>query len=176
MEFLIIVLFFIALSNSLSLNWFYPYDVQGIPAPSRLLYSQYSIHQSLLPRNDAPNIFSLTQGTPVGEAVMTGLSISLQGYLYLMTEGIRYACGYGLCLLRLSISEHFHCHIFESVYPCTSPASLLLKHDTCSLLPKQYGNLNYSLNENCFDIEPFGKFKTFIETKVSAMKLQCFNL
>ena len=176
MKFFIIVLFFIALSNFPSQNLAYPYDVQDIPEPFHQLYYQCSKHQSQLPRNDDPNIFSPIQEIPVGGVAKNGLLISLQGYLYSKMEGIQYACGYGLYLLRLSISEHFHYRIFESVNPYTFPERLLLKHDTCTLLPKQYGNLNYLLNENCFDIEPFSKFKTFIETKVSAMKLQGFNL
>ena len=176
MEFFIIVLILTALSNSLSLNWVYPYDVQDIPEPFHQLYYRCSKHQSQLPRNDGPNTFYQAQEIPVGEAAKNGLLISLQGYLYSKRGDIQHAYGDDLCLLRLSISEHFHYRIFVSVYPYIFLGRLLSIHGTCILLPKQYGNLNYLPSGNCFDIEPFSKFKTFIETKVSAMKLQGFNL
>ena len=44
------------------------------------------------------------------------------------------------------------------------------------LVAKKYYNLNYLLNENASDILPFNKAKTFIEKKLSAMKLKSFNL
>jgi len=42
--------------------------------------------------------------------------------------------------------------------------------------PKQCDSLNYLLNEKYFDIPSLNKFSTFMETKVTAMKLQGFNL
>lgn len=176
MKFFIIVLSLIALSNSLFLNWVYPYGVQDIPEPSHQLYYQYSKRQSLLPKNAVPNISFPILEIPVVEGGKNGLLISSQGYLDLMTEGILHAYEYGRCLLPLSISEHFRYHIFGSEYHDTFPGHHLLKQGICTLLPIQYGNLNYLLNENCSGIEPFSKFKTFIETEVSAMKLQGFNL
>jgi hypothetical protein len=44
------------------------------------------------------------------------------------------------------------------------------------LSPKLYDNLNYLSNVNSFGSLTFNKTKTFIETKVTAMKLQGFNL
>jgi len=52
----------------------------------------------------------------------------------------------------------------------------LLKLDNDILSPIQYDNLNCLLNVNSFGILSFNKTKTFIETKVTAMKLQGFNL
>jgi len=175
MKFFKIVLF-IALSNSLSPNLVYPYDAQDILAPSHQLFDLCSKLQNQLPKNAFPNTFFPTQEILVEEGAKNDLLISLQEYLYSKMEGIPHACEYGLCLQHLLIFEHFHYHISESEYPDNALGDLLLKHDTCTLLPKQHGNLNYLLNENCSDIEPFSKFKTFIETKVSAMKLQGFNL
>ena len=176
MKFFIIVLTLIALSNSLFLNWVYPYGVQDTLEPSHQLYYQYSKRQSLLPKNAFPNISSPILEIPVEEGGKNGLLISSQKYLGLMTEGILHACEYGRCLLPLSISEHFRYHIFGSGYHDTFPEYHLLTQGVCTLLPIQYDNLNYLLNENCSGIEPFSKFKTFIETEVSAMKLQGFNL
>ena len=176
MKFFIINFTLIALSNSLFLNWAYLYDVQDIPEPSHQLYFLYSKHQSQQPKNVSPNTSYPIQEIPAGEHEKNGLSISSQEYLHLMTVGIQCVYEYGLCLQLLSKFEHFHYRISESGYLDTFPERRPLIQDNGTLLPKQGGNLNYLLNVNCCGIVPFSKFKTFIETKVSAMKLQGFNL
>lgn len=174
MKFFRIVLF-IALSNSLSPSLAYPYGGLDILESSHQLFDLYSIPQSQLPRNAFPNTFCLAQGILVGEVEKIVLLASSLEHLCSVMAGIPHACEYDLCLQLLSIFEHFRYHIFESGYHDTFLGGLLSKHGICILLPKQYGNLNYLLNVNFFDIEPFSKFKTFIETKVAAMKLQGFN-
>ena len=159
MKFFIISFTLAALSNSLFLNWVYPYGVQGTPVPYRQLYFLYSKHQSQQTKNAFPNTFYSIQETLVGEAGKNVILISSQQYLQL-----------------LLIFEHFHYHIFESEYLGTFSGYRPLRQGNDTLLTKQCGNLNYLLNANWCDIEPFSKFKTFIETKVTAMKLQGFNL
>ena len=176
MKFFNIVLNLIALSNSPSLNWVYPYDVQDTLGPSHQLCSLYSKPQSLLPKNAFPNTSSPIQEIPVEVDGKNDLLTSLQEYLDLTKVDTQRAYEYDLCLLPLSIFEHFHYHIFGSGYLGTFPEYHLSKQDTYTLLPIQYGSLSYLLNENYSGIEPFSKFKKFIETKVSAMKLQGFNL
>lgn len=176
MKFFAIIFIITALSNSLSQNWGYPCDVQDTPEPSHQLYYLYSKLQSQQPKSAFPNISSPIQEIPVEEDGMNGLSISSQGYSGLMTVGIQRACEYGRCSQPLSIFEHSHYRIFESEYHGTFPEYHPLIQDNGILSPTQCDNLNYLLNVNCSCIEPFSKFKIFIETEVSAMKLQGFNL
>jgi len=49
-------------------------------------------------------------------------------------------------------------------------------HRLYSLYSKLYDNSDCLLYENFCDKYPYSKSKTFIETKVTAMKLQGFNL
>jgi hypothetical protein len=90
-------------------------------------------------------------------------------------EDTQHAYEHDLYLRLLSEYVHFHYHISELTSRDTFAANLLLKHDNDTLLPKLGDNLNYLLNVNSFDNQTFNKSKTFIETKVTAMKLQGFN-
>ncbi len=166
----------ILISSFLSLNWTFPCDVQDTPEPFHLLYSQCSIRHNQLPRNDVPNTSYPTLEIPVEEVEKNDLSISLLGHLYLGMAGIQYAYAHDLYSLLLLIYERFPNHISELVNPDTESANHLSKRDNDTSLPTLYDNLNYLLNVNSFGILPFNKARIFIETKVTAMKLQGFNL
>ena len=167
--------FFTQVSNCLFRNWVYRDDVQDIPEPFHRLLYRYSTLHNRRPRNDAPSTFfpSLEILSEVGG--MSGPLTSLLAHLYSRMEGIQHAYQYDLCLQPLLKSVHFLSHIFvlTGLYICVLGRPLI--HDICTWLPIQYGNLNYLLNGCFFDTLPFNKTKTFIETKVTAMKLQGFN-
>jgi hypothetical protein len=166
----------IALSSFLFENLAYPCDVQDTPEPSHLLCSLYSIHHNQLPKNDDPSISYSIQEIPVEAVLKIDLLVSLQEYSNLMMVDIPHAYEYDPCLQPLLIFEHSLYRIFELVNLYSVSVNLPSKYDTDTLLPKQYDMLNYLWSENFFDIQPFSKFKTFIETKVTAIKLQGFNL
>ncbi len=166
----------ILISSFLSLNWIFPYDVQDIPEPFRLLYSQCSIRHTQLPRNDVPNTSCPSSEILAKEAEKNDLLISSLAHLCSVMENIQYAYvhdPYSLLLLGYKRSPN---HISELVNPYNESANHLSKHDSDNSLPIQYDNSNYLLNENSFDILPYYKARIFIETKVTAMKLQGFNL
>ena len=159
-----------------SLNWAFLYDAQDTLAPSHLLSSQYSMPHSLLPKNDAPNISCPIQETPSGEALRTDPLISSQEHLCSGTGDTRCAYGHGPCSLLLLESGHFQNHKSESTNLGTFAANRPAKLDIDISSPKQYDSSNCLLNECSFDIRSLNKAKTFIETKVTAMELQGFNL
>ena len=152
--------------------WVYPGDVRDIPEPFRPLFDLYSMLHSRQPRNDDPNISVSDLETHFGEPVKFDLLTSSPDCSHSKTEDIQHVREHDPYLQHLLVFEHFRSHIFESGYPVTFLEGILIKHDTYTLLSKQCDNLNYLLNENCFDIKPFSKFRTFIKTKVSALKLQ----
>jgi hypothetical protein len=169
--------FFITLISSyLFLSWVCLDDVQGIPEPSHLLSVQYSKHHNQLPRNVAPNIVYLTQETLVEVALRYAPLASLQERLYLSKVDILNACEYDLYLQPPSGCEHSQNHKFELVNHDTFASNRPLKHDNGIWWTKQDDNLDYLLYGNSFGNYPYNKAKIFIETKVSAMKLQGFNL
>ena len=164
------------ISSYLFLNWAYPCDAQGILKPSHLLSSQYSMLHNLQPRNADPNIAYPVSEIPVVEYEMNDLSISLPKYLYSKKEDIQHAYGYDLCLQPLLEYGHFLNYISESTHLGNDFEYLLLKHCSDILSPKLDGNSNCLSNVNSFGSLTSNKTKTFIETKVTAMKLQGFNL
>ena len=176
MKFFTIDLVSIVLSNCLSLNLACLYDAQDIPEPFRQLYFLCSIHHSQLPKNAAPNISSLMLGTPAVANEMSDLSSSSQEYLCSKRVDIQCAYEYDPCSQHLSIFGHLHYHKSAPEYLGISLECHLLAHGNDIWSPKQYDNSNYLLNVNCFGTAPFSKGKLFIETKVTAMKLQGFNL
>lgn len=152
-----------------------PYDAQGIPEPSHQLSCQYSTHHNRLPTNDNPNNAYPKQETPVEEDEMNDLLTSLQERLYSMTEDIQHAYEYGLYSQLLSEYEHFRNHISELISHDNDVEGLLLERHNDTWSPILYGNSDYLLNGNSYDNSTSSKTKTFIETKVAAMKLQGFN-
>ena len=168
--FLILLISSFLVGNSVDL-----YGARDIPEPSYLLYCPYSKLHSQLPKNDDPNISYLILEIPAEEVLKSDLLAFSQEYLYSTMGGIQYACEYDPCLILLSKCGHSHYHISESKYLDTYVSSRLSKHDNDISLPKLYDMLDYLLYVNSFDILPYCKSKTFIETKVAAMKLQGFN-
>ena len=142
------------ISSCLFLNWAYPYGLQDIPEPSHLLSYQYSKLHNPQPKSDAPSIACLTWKIPVAEFQMSDLSISLPKYLYSMKVDIQYA--------YISHDNDVGYHPVKHYIDISSP--------------KLYGNSNSLSNVNSFGNLTSNKIKTFIETKVTAMKLQGFNL
>ena len=151
------------------------YGARDIPEPFHLLYCQYSILHNQLPKNDAPSISSLTLEIPAEEVWRSDPLASSQGHLYSTMEDIQYACEYDPYLLPPSKYGHSHYHRSELKYRDIYASNLLSTHGNDTSLPKLYDMLDCLLNENSFDILPYNKSKTFIETKVTAMKLQGFN-
>jgi len=101
---------------------------------------------------------------------------SLPKHLCSMKVDIQRAYEYDLCSLHLLEYVHFQNYISESTNHDSDVVYRLGEHCNDISLPIQYDNLNYLSNVNSFGSLTFNKSKTFIETKVSAMKLQGFNL
>ncbi len=173
MKFLFVI---ILISSYLSLSWEYPYDVLNTSEPSHLLFSLYSMPHNLLTKNVDPNIVYLRKKIPPVEYVKFDPLVSSPKYLYLKMAGIQHAYVHGLCSPLLSICKRFLNYIFVSIDLCNVAEHPLLKHDNDILSTKQYDNLNCLWNVNFSDIGTSNKTKKFIETKVTAMKLQGFNL
>jgi len=164
------------LSSFLFVSLAYPCDVQDTPEPFHLLCYPYSTHHNQLPKSVAPNTSSPTQGIPAVATLRFVLSISSQECLHSMMVDIQYAyeCGhYSRPLLKY---EHSHYHKSVLASHDIDVANLLGEHYNGTWLPTRYDNINYLWNGSFFDIQSSRKFKTFIETKVTAMKLQGFNL
>ena len=152
------------------------YGARGIPEPFHPLHYQYSIPHNQLPKNDDPNISFPILEIPAVVVLRNDPLISLQEYLYSTMADIQYACEYDPYLLLLSKYGHSHYRISESKDLDIYVSNHLSEHGNDTSLPKLYDMLDCLLYENSFDTLPYNKSKTFIETKVSAMKLQGFNL
>jgi len=165
----------IQISSCLSQNLADPYGAPNILEPSHRLFSQYSKLHNQLPINDDPNNVYLKQGILVGEDEMNVLSTFSQEHLYLRKEDIPHAYGCGLYLQLLSEYERSQNRISESKGHDIDVEGRLSKHHNGTWSPILYDSSNYLSNENFYGIQTFHKTKTFIETKVAAMKLQGFN-
>lgn len=152
------------------------YGARDIPEPFHLLHYQYSILHIQLPKNDAPSISYPILEIPAEEVLSNDPLTSLQEHLYSTMVDIQYACEYDPYLLLLSKYEHSHYRISVLKYLDIYASNLLATHGNDTSLPKLYDMLDCLLYENSFDTLPYNKSKTFIETKVAAMKLQGFNL
>ena len=166
----------IQISNCLSPNLADPCGVLSILEPSHQLFCQCSKLHSQLPISDDPSNACPKQETLVGEDAMNGLSVSLQVRLYSRKEDIQHECGYDLCSRHLSGYVHSQNRISVPRGPDSGAEDHPLEFHNGTWLPTLYGNSENLLNGNSFDNRPFLKIKTFIETKVTAMKLQGFNL
>ncbi len=164
----------ILLSNYLPLSWIYPYDVQDIPEPFYQLSCLYSKLHNQQPKSDDPNIVFSTLKTLVVISEKNDLLVSSLKHLHSKKVGIQHAYEYNPYLLHLLEYEHSQNYIFESANHDNE--YLLAKHNIGISFHKQCDNSNCLLNVNSFDNLTFNKTKTFIETKVTAMKLQGFNL
>ena len=151
------------------------YDVPNIPEPSHRLYFLYSKHHIQLPKSDDPNIFSSVLET---QSVIDGkyvLSFSSLKHLHLKMEGIQHVCAHDLYSQLPSKYEHFHYHKSESEDLGNAVEHHLSKLDNDISSPKQYASLIDLLYVNYGDSQPYSKTNTFIETKVTAIKLQSLN-
>ena len=166
----------ILISSCLYLNWAYPCGVQDILEPSHPLFCQYSRLHNQQPKSVAPNIACLTWGTPFEVDGMSDLSVSLLKYLYSMKVDIQHACEHDPYLQLLLEFEHFRNYISVSTNHGNDIEYHLEEHYNGTLLPIQDDNSNCLSNVNSSDSLTYNKTKNFIETKVTAMKLQGFNL
>lgn len=164
------------ISSYLFLNWAYPCDAQDILEPSHLLFYQYSMHHNQQPKNDDPNIVCSALEIPVAKDEMSDPSTSLPEYLHSTREDTQRAYEYGLCSQHLSKYLHFQNYISESANHDIGVGGHHEERGNDILSPIQYDNSDCLSNENFFGGLTFNKIKTFIETKVTAMKLQGFNL
>lgn len=164
------------ISSCLFLNWAYPCDAQDILEPSHQLFCQYSMHHSLLPKNDDPNIVCSAWEIPAAKDEMNDLSASLPKYLYSMKGDIQRACEHGPCSQLLLVSLRFQNYISESENHDNDVGGRPEEHGNDIWSPIQYGNSNCLSNVSSCGRWTFNKTKTFIETKVTAMKLKGFNL
>jgi len=119
----------IPFSNSLLENSVSPVDAPNILALFLLLYSQYSIHHTLLPRNADPNNASLSQEILVVVTLMFGNFTALPMRLYSMMVNILYVCVYDLYSPIPSISSLLLNYISVSTNPCNELVCLPSTHD-----------------------------------------------
>ena len=146
-----------------------PYDVPSTLVPFHRLYSRYSMPRTLLPRNASPNIFF-----PIPEILSAALwmfsllTFSLS-HLYLTKVDIRYACVHGPYSLPLLEFSHSHYYRFAQVNHGIVLEYPLLAHDNDIWSPKQCEHLTNLQYVSSFEIRPYRKVKTFIETKVAAI-------
>lgn len=166
----------IQISSCPSPSWACPCGVQDIPEPSHRLSYQYSMPHSPPPKDGGPNIACPRQGTLVVKDGMSGLSAFLPIPLCSKREDIPHACGCGPCSRHLSVCEHSPNRKSEPKGPDIETVYPPSIHYSDILSPILYGNSNYLSNGNSCGNQTFHKTKTFIETKVTAMKLQGFNL
>ena len=166
----------IQISSCLFQNLADPCGAPDIPESSHRLFFQYSRLHSQLPIGDDPNNVCPEQGTLVGEDAMNDLSVFSQVHLYSMREDIPRAYGCGPCSRHLSGHERSPNRISVPKGLDSGAAGHPLEHHSGISSPILYGNSDYLSNGNSYGTRPCHKTKTFIETKVTAMKLQGFNL
>lgn len=166
----------ILISSCLWANSGYPYGVQDIPEPSHRLSCPYSTHHNQQPKNACPSTAFSTLETHLESVGTSDLLTSLPKYLCSKMVGILYAYGYDLYSRLLSVSVHFRYRISGSANHGNATEHLreVLNNDILS--PILYGNSNYLSSGNYFGRLAHNKSIMFIETKVTAMKLQGFNL
>jgi len=164
------------ISSCLFLNWAYPCDAQDILEPSHLLSYQYSKLHNPQPKSGDPNTVCSTWEILVAEAEMSDLLVSLPKCLYSKMEDTQRAYGYDPYLQLLLEYGHFQNYISVSTNHDNDVGYLPEEHHIDTLSPIQGDNSNCLSNVNSFGSLAFNKAKTFIETKVTAMELQGFNL
>jgi len=164
------------ISSCLFLNWAYPCDAQDILEPSHPLSCQYSKLHNQQPKSGDPNIACSTWGIPVAEVVTYDFSVSLPIHLYSMKQDTQRACVCGPYLQHPLEYEHSQNYISVSTNHDNHVEYRPVKRHNGILSPIQDDSSNYLSNESSFGSLPFNKTKTFIETKVTAIELQGFNL
>ena len=169
-------LYITLISNCLFPNWAYPYDAQDILEPFHLLSFLYSKHHNLQPKRVDPNIAYSILGILAAKDEMSDLSVSLLIYLCSMKEDTQHAYEHDPYLQLLLEYVHFQNRIPVLTNPDNDAEYPLEEQNNDILSPKLDGNLNCLLNGNSCGNLTYNKTKTFIETKVTAMKLQGFKL
>jgi len=164
------------ISNCLFLNWAYPCGAQDILEPSHRLSFQYSMLHNQLPKSVDPNIVYSAWEILFEEAEKNDLSFSLPKHLYSKMVDIQRAYEYDPGSQLLSKYAHSLNYISVPTNHDNDIEYRLVKQDNGILLPILNDNLNCLSNENSCGSLTCNKTKTFIETKVTAMKLQGFNL
>ena len=162
-------------SSSLSLNWVYRDDAQDTLEPFHPKYCLYSMLHIQLPKNDDPNTASSTEEIQFVKFGMYDPSIFSPNYLYSSMLDIQHVDEHDLYLQPPLISEHSHYHKSVQLNHVCVFEHHLAAHDNDTWSPK-LDELSYDLYyDSPSDIQPWGKARNFIETKVAAMKLQGFN-
>ncbi len=166
----------ILISSCLSLYSVYPYGGLNTPEPFHLLFFLYSKLHNQQPKNAAPNTTYQEKETLFEAIEMTNLLASSLEHSNSVMEDIQRACEHDLYLQHLLIFERPQNYISEPKDPYSELEHPLSKPYNDILLPIQYDNSNSLLSVNSFGNLTLSKTKKFIETKVTAMKLQGFNL
>lgn len=164
------------LSSFLFLNWVSLYGVPNSPEPFRQLSFLYSMLHNQQPKSACPNTICQVMEIPFVQSVRNDLLTFSPKHSNLLREDIRHAYEHGLCSLLPSKYEHSPNRISELEHLDIEVGYRLSKLNNDIWSPIQYGNSNWLLNVNSFDNLTHNKSITFIETKVTAMKLQGFNL
>ena len=162
-------------SNSLFLHWDDPYDARDTLEPFHQLSFLYSKLHNQQPKNDDPNTVCASQEILVEVDETFAPSISSQTHLCSKKGDTQHGYEHDLCSQRLLVSGHFHYHIFERPNPFCAFVDHLLTQDSGIWSPIPNGQTNDLRYGSSFDIQPYSKATNFIETKVTAMKLQGFN-
>lgn len=123
-----------------------------------------------------PKILKLNTIIPPAIAQTSVLSTFSPKHLYLLKEDTQPAYEPNLCSQLLLVCARFQNYIFESTNRDSDVEDRLQEHGNDIWSPIRYGNSNYLSNVSSFGSLSFNKTKTSIETKVTAMKLQGFNL
>src|SRR5690606_35805175 len=108
--------------------------------------------------------------------VMSGLSVSLPVRLCSKRVGIPHAYGYGPCSPPLSGYGRSQNHRSGPTGHDSGAEDHPSIYHSGTWSPKLYDNSNCLSNGNSCGFHSSHKTKTFIETKVTAMKLQGFTL
>jgi hypothetical protein len=156
--------------------WACPDDAQDTPEPFPRLCYLYSKHRNQLPKNGDPNTFCSTKETPAEEVLTYVPLTSSSKHLHSMMEDIQHADEHDPYLQHPSEWKHSQHYISELSNLDNEPEYHPEEYDNDTWLPKLSERLNDLQNESSYDYNPYSKGKKFIETKVSAMKLQGFNL
>ena len=144
-------------------------DAPSTLGPFHQLYYHYSMLRTQLPRNASPNIFSPILGILSVALWMFSLLIASLSYLYSVMVDILYACAHDPYSPPPLVSSHSRYYISESANHDIVSEHPLLIHDNDTWSPILYERLANLQYVNPFEILPYRKFITFIETEVAAM-------
>lgn len=125
--------------------------------------------RTLLPINVSPSTFFPIPGILSTALWMSSLLSFSLSHLYLTRVGIRYACGHGPSSLPLLGFSHSHYYRFSQVNHDIVLEYPLLAHDNDIWSPKLCEHLTNLQYVSSFEIRPYRKVNTFIETKVAAI-------